>query len=193
MRSACFSSPGGLTVYRPATCLVNFYILVEAFLAHHRSRSFGSLATVLAINLLFIGYYLVFLPRFAEHASVYEQMRRFSTPMLFAKLLPAYGVFLPLPLLYAVAPDFRRLLKESPAARLMLIWLAVTAALVFHDRILFFMKPFQPMHFTRGYLFVPLVFFSTCALGWLRGRFNWSGRQFAIALTLIFAHNCPTT
>ncbi|MCE5228537.1 hypothetical protein LLG95_02925 [bacterium] len=143
------------------------------------------------INFIALAYYLLFLPRFPEHASVYEQMRQFSHPMLFSKLLPAYGLFLALPLFFAGAPDFRRLLKESPAARLMLGWLVITAALMFHDRILFFMKPFQPMHFTRGYLFVPLVYFSICALGWLRDRWNLSPGKYAILLAIPFLLQLP--
>lgn len=149
------------------------------------------LGTAAIINALFIGYYLLCLPRFEEHASVYAQMRQFSHPMLFSKLPAAYGLFLALPLFYAVAPDFRRLLKESAAARLMLGWLAITAALIFHDRILFFMKPFQPMHFTRGYLFVPLLYFSACAMGWLKERYRWPPRKFAIILILLFLLQLP--
>ncbi|MEN6624775.1 MAG: hypothetical protein ABFD69_00950 [Candidatus Sumerlaeia bacterium] len=149
------------------------------------------LLAVAAINILFVAYYLVFLPRFAEHASVYEQMRRFSTPMLASKLLPAYGVFMGLAVAYAAAPDFRRLLKESAPARLMLAWLVVTAGLIFHDKLLFFMKPFQPMHFTRGYLFVPLVYFATCAMGRLKARQNWSSRKYAFLLGILLIVQLP--
>lgn len=124
----------------------------------------------LAIHAIFFTYYGFLLPLNPEHASVAEQVRAFGNPMLFSMLIPAYGLLLPTALVFLCISPGRVLLRDSTSARLMLCWLACVAILVFHDRILFFVKPMQPMHFTRGYLYVPLVFFAATAFDSLLPR-----------------------
>jgi hypothetical protein len=84
-------------------------------------------------------------------------------------MLPAaYGLFLPGTILYFTSADFRARWSKEPQLRLFLVWLICVALLVFHDRWVFFARPLQPLHFTRGYLFIPLVYFSIRAVGvWL--------------------------
>ncbi len=167
--------------------IAGIFLLVEARWGIRRP---GPLAAVWLLNLGWIAYYLLFLPRFEEHAVVFAVMRRFSTPMLAHKLLPAYGLFLVLPVLWVAGGGARRHLSR-PTVRLMAVWLLVTVALVFHDRLLFFVKPFQPMHFTRGYLFIPLVFFSVLALTDWAGRRGWPRRRLLLVLAGLLLLQLP--
>ena len=140
--------------------IVGGFLLVEWRFQGHRLRMPFIWAS--SINALFLFYYLIFLNRFPEHASVAIQARQFGNPMLFGMIPPAFGVFSIFAVLYFFTRDARRGLKENPAIRLFLVWLICVMVLVFQDRILCFMKPWQPLHFARGYLFIPLVFFSIC-------------------------------
>ena len=60
------------------------------------------------------------------------------------------GVFAALGIRREVRASGWRLSRE---ARLLLVWAAVSLALVHHD---LFMRPIQPLHFTRGYVWTPL-------------------------------------
>lgn len=115
-------------------------------------------------------YYLLFLPRFPEHASVERQMREFGNIMLFNQVLPAYGLLAPLGAGWILTRDFRRSWRRDFRVRLMSAWLAAVVLLVFHDRLPFPGKPIQPLHFSRGYLYVPLTYFA------VRGLLLWTGR-----------------
>ena len=126
------------------------------------------LACAIAIQVFFVMLYALYLPHFREHASVVQQMSAFSATMLFSKMLNAYGVFLVLPLL--CLPRWRRVVEDNQrVVALMATWLVCNVLLLFSDR--FMAMPLQPMHFSRGYLYVPLVYFS------VRGLEHWAGMK----------------
>lgn len=140
----------------------------------------------LAIHAIFFTYYGLLLPLNPEHASVAEQVRAFGNPMLISMLIPAYGLLLPIALSFLCMGPARALLRISASARLMLCWLVCVTILVFHDRILFFMEPMQPMHFTRGYLYVPLVFWAACAFDFAMPKLAARKRWLAPVIGLLF-------
>ncbi len=118
-----------------------------------------------AIVAVQLAYYGAFLRRFEEHRVVVQQ---YSLPWLLddASLLPAY-----LPVAALAAWNFRtvagaRRFLGRPAHRLLVVWFLVALALAKHDLVL---RPVMPLHFTRGYVWMPLFLMGAPALtGWLR-------------------------
>lgn len=168
--------------------ITGVYLAVEVALG--RRRWIKALALVAALDLLFMLYYLVFLRLFDEHVSVEDQVRGIGNPMLTTMLLPAYGLFLVLPAFYLPTRKFRVHLKRSAPVRLFFVWLVCALVLVFNDRLLFFTRPTLPLHFSHGYLYLPLVFFSACGLRRILGRLRavrkgWATAALAI---LLLAH-----
>jgi hypothetical protein len=92
-------------------------------------------------------YYLIYLNRFPDHQSVSEQFS-VNWRLRFFSMIPAYALVAPLAFLAIF--KFSRLKKyfQDPVHRLFLCWLIVVLLLVNHEM---FMKPRQPIHFTRGY------------------------------------------
>jgi len=115
------------------------------------------------ITAVFLLYYFAILPRNAEYRSVYTQMCEFKAPMRLSKILVAYGFLVPLSacalFLRSTRPHLRR-----PEIRLCVIWLGVVGVLNFHDKLLPFMQAKQPLHFSHGYLFVPMALLSPLGL-----------------------------
>lgn len=152
-----------------------------------------ALAASLFILALFLLYNLAWLPRDAGHREVAERMRGLSSGLALWMILPAYGLFVFLPLLglthmrgFARALRFRR-------ARLLSVWLAVVLGLVFNDHLLPLVgvRPFVPLHFTRGYLMLPLVILSGRALTvWARRR-QWTSRHLGFVALAIGALSVP--
>lgn len=99
-----------------------------------------------------LGYYLWLLPHVSmEHRPV---QRQWSLPWTLpaSSLFAAYG---PASLLAAAALA-RRLARGcglETAHRLLLVWFAVSLMLGKHELLI---KPIQPLHFTRGYVWTPL-------------------------------------
>ncbi|MCX7717677.1 MAG: hypothetical protein N2111_04640 [Candidatus Sumerlaeaceae bacterium] len=167
------------------------FLLVEAARKGWR-EGLAALGACALLNAVFLFYYLLWLPRFPEHASVAAQIRAaLNHPMTAGMLMPAFGLLALLPWCYWLSPDFRADWRRHRGVRLMTVWLGCASALVFHDRLLWFAEPHVPMHFLRGYLHVPLAVFS--ALGvwrlarWLAAR-GWRRAVPALLSVLLILH-----
>jgi hypothetical protein len=132
----------------------------ELFFVQQGAVPVGFFAAVLTVLGLHFGYYLVFLTRFPEHR---ELMKKLALPWLLqaANFLPAYALVGAL-----AAWSFRRLelartFFADARNRFFLIWFIVAFALANHE---FAIKPMQPLHFTRGYIWTPLFLMGTTAL-----------------------------
>ncbi|MGI8907955.1 MAG: hypothetical protein ACR2IE_15855 [Candidatus Sumerlaeaceae bacterium] len=144
-------------------CIVCVYSVAQYT---RRSGDLWFVAAAGTLQVVFMTYYLLYLPRFPEHLTVSKQMAGFSASMLLSKMLPAYGLLVLLP--FANVKRWRRTSAKADSSDiLMCTWLACELLLMFHDRIT--STPMQPMHFTRGYLYLPLVYFSVRALHQLPG------------------------
>lgn len=103
--------------------------------------------TVLAV---FLGYYKVWLPSFPRHAQL-QSVWELNWSLSWVSAVLAY---LPVVIPCAVLLRKRwraRLLNDTE--RFLLCALTVAVGLAFHDRLI---KPVQPLHFTRGYVWMPL-------------------------------------
>jgi hypothetical protein len=105
-----------------------------------------------ALLALHLGYYLGFLGLFPEHRALMEQ---WTQPWTYqAKhFLPAYFLVGGLALWRLRRLTLARDVLGSSTNRLFLMWFAVSFVLANHE---FAMKPIQPAHFTRGYVWMPL-------------------------------------
>ena len=103
--------------------------------------------TALALG-AFLAYHLLYLPRFPEHRAIMEYWS-LDWSISAKSVLMAYG-----PLAGLAATRLwldRRTLTSSEL--FLVVCFAVSFLLVIHDR---FMSPIEPLHFTRGYIWMPL-------------------------------------
>jgi hypothetical protein len=120
----------------------------------------GLFAGAVAIAAAHVGYYMVFLNRFADHRALRAQWE-LDWPYLAWTFGPA--LYLVGFLTFARFTRWtrtRELLKDRKT-RLFLIWFAVVFALTQHD---LFIKPMQPIHFTHGYDWIALFFLASPAI-----------------------------
>lgn len=148
-----------------------------------RLKPFG--AAILAITGLFLFYIVFFLNLFDEHRQIAARM---ALPWEYRaeSFVPAYAL--------AGAPAVWSLRRLPIAARtlsrvenrLFLIWFLVAFALSVHE---FAVRPRQPIHFTRGYVWTPLFLLGLPAtlagLERLRSFGGWKGRAAVAAIMLL--------
>jgi len=118
-----------------------------AFAPAGRVRKF--LGVAVTIGALHVGYYLLFLPQFPEHRALVQQWSKWWV-LDWRSALFAYALVGCIALVALFRGDGMR----SRGQRLFLLWALVAFALVKHE--LFTDHPIEPLHFTRGYLWVPL-------------------------------------
>jgi hypothetical protein len=135
----------------------------------------------IALLAIFVAYNFVFLERFPEHHSVREQMTVAWTLDFVPMVLAYTGVGI---LAAArLARDWPRFDRQKG---FLLVCFGTALLLANHGR---FVRPHQPIHFTRGYIWMPL-----CLLGlpllqhlFIQGR-RWLGRTgFSVAAALLMA------
>jgi hypothetical protein len=142
-----------------------------------------AIAAILGLHLV---YYLWFLQRSPEHASVAKAWAQ-AYILHLPNALAAYGFVLA----FAIATvrtsaRFRHYFAE-PSHRLLAMWFLVAFALANHDLV---MKPLQPLHFTRGYIWTPLFLMGAPSLvaliDYLRTRLKALGMIAIVALVAVF-------
>lgn len=133
---------------------------------------------------LTLGYYIGFLGRFPEHR---ELMQHWAQPWVYhaESFIPAYALVGGLAAWRLRRLESARNVLASPGNRLLLAWFAVSFALANHE---FAIEPVQPLHFTRGYVWIPLFLLGAPLLVQQLGRL-WSSRRLllgpALALVIV--------
>lgn len=146
--------------------------------------SFASARNQLSISVaalvVFLGYYKVWLPSFAQHAEL-QGVWELNWSVTYTAAFLAYSLVFGFAAMALV-----HMRQWSTTEQFLLCALAVATGLAFHDRLI---KPVQPIHFTRGYVWMPLFLLGIPAiLKWLDERrtagskLSWA----AIALLLCF-------
>lgn len=144
---------------------------------------------VFSVGLLvvFLGYYKVWLPTFPQHAelqSVWEL--DWSVPWS-----SAAGAWLPMLIPVGVLLR-RRMQRQMPdrTEQFLLCAVFVAAGLALHDR---FVKPVQPIHFTRGYVWMPLFLLALPLLieWWVvaQRKFRTTAAAASVCALLLIADN----
>jgi hypothetical protein len=150
-----------LSISHPFTGL-SLWLILSAYSAlelglRSGSASWRLFAGACAGTVLHLGYYMVFLNRFADHRSLQEQWH-LDWPYMFWVFVPALylvGTF-------AFGPVTRwknlKVVLADPRKRLCLVWFAVILGLTHHD---LFLRPMQPIHFAHGYDWIALFLLAT--------------------------------
>lgn len=168
--------------------IVPAYLVIERIYGNESVKP-AHIAGGVALFFLHVGYYMVFLNRFADHRVIQSQLAAPSASWLYkpSTFLPALFIvgLLALASLWRW-PGFRQVIQE-PRNRLFLVWFVIVFGLTQHYR---FMKPIQPIHFAHGYDWTALFFLGSPLLvaileRLLRIEVSWL-RALALSAFLLF-------
>lgn len=142
--------------------IVCTWLFAEKILARNKEIPWFFAITNIALLAFHAWYYLYYLAGYADHRSVNEQYA-LNWYLRWEYILPAYAITG----LLAVATMLRLKITffRSMENRLFLCWFIIALLLAKHE---LFMKPMQPIHFTRGYIWTSLFLIGIPALqSWL--------------------------
>jgi hypothetical protein len=129
------------------------WVILEAFVDRSAAPPLWFRAGILLLLLLHLSYWLTLLPRLSpEHAAL---MPLWQLPWVlhWYNEIPEYAI-VGLAALWQLRTRQRLASAlQDRTVRLLLAWFAVAFLLANHD---LFVRPHQPIHFTHGYLWVPL-------------------------------------
>ncbi len=160
---------------------INLWRGIQVAIRRDRNRvlHFGFAVGVLV---LFLSYYKIWLPSFEQHAEL-QSVWELDWSLAWSSAIPAWGIV-------AVAAGWRLWTRpddlRTVTVQFLLCALTVAVGLSLHDRII---KPVQPLHFTRGYVWMPLFLLGAPVL--LTSVYQLWHRSFgmkavAVGLALLF-------
>jgi hypothetical protein len=173
-------------------------LVAIAWLAVERWRgdrtALSPLLAVGAVTALFGAYYGLWLARDPEHQAVFRQMKEFPATMLVSQIINAYGLLVPLSIAVVFVPTVRAWWQRSEF-RLIAVWAAVAAGLTFQDKLVPGFASVQPLHFSHGYLYVPLAILALYGLRALvlQMRHKWPLRRLTQVAMALFLLHLPDT
>lgn len=147
---------------------VNLWRGVRLLMTRQRSEAI-QLALSVSMLVVFLGYYRIWLPSFEQHAEL-QSVWELDWSLKWSSALAAWGV-VGVAAAYRLASD--RSAWQTETVQFLLCALVVAAGLSLHDRVI---TPVQPLHFTRGYVWMPLCLLGVPALlkltmnSWRRSR-----------------------
>ena len=143
--------------------IANTWLLVEKIIFKNKSIPAWLVIGELLILLFHLYYYLYYLNQFDDHHSVNEQYA-LNWRLRFFSIIPAYSITGMLALLSVWKINKPRKFFSKSQNRLFLLWFLVAFGLANHEMV---MKPMQPLHFTRGYIWTSLFILGIPALHYL--------------------------
>lgn len=142
--------------------IINTWIFFEKFLLRNKNIPYWYLAGITGITVFHGWYYMIYLNSFPEHRQLFSQYSARWTYSLLI-IIPAYCLVGALSFLTACINKPLKKLLSLPHQRLFLCWALISFLLSKHE---WFIKPMQPIHFTRGYIWAGLFLFSLPGLIW---------------------------
>jgi hypothetical protein len=143
--------------------IMNGWLLLEKVFYKNKNIPYWYWTAILTVTIFHVWYYLVYLNSFPEHKQVFSQYSAGWTYSLLIAI-PAYCLVAALSFLNAFISKPVKKILSIPHQRLFLCWAIIAFLLSKHE---WFIKPMQPIHFTRGYVWAGLFLFSLPALIWL--------------------------
>ncbi len=144
------------------------WLVLERVFWENRGVSWYAIGAAIGLLLLHVGYYQFFLTRFASHRAV-QEVWQLAWEYKAVNMLLGYGIVGALTAWRVrTAPKFQAFLAE-PKHRYLVMWFLGAFLLANHE---FFMKSVQPLHFTRGYVWIPLFLAGAVVLYQLLIRFE---------------------
>jgi len=158
--------------------ITTVWAAIEKFVARKKAVPWAFVLGSAALLLFHLCFYLIYLNQFPEHRSVSEQYA-LNWRLRYFSMLPAYCIVGTLALVTFWRS--KKVFFQTPAVRLFTAWFAVAFLLANHE---LFLKPMQPLHFTRGYVWTSLFLLGIPALH----LFYQNGRKklVLILFTLLF-------
>jgi hypothetical protein len=152
--------------------------LLERFYIRNSEISVRYVAGLTILLGAHLFYYLVYLSSHPEHAALQAQ---WSLPWLLGGSSMLFG-YLPVLLLVLWrirSPELAMEVFSSHTNRLLLVWFLTSFFLANHE---FAISPIQPLHFTRGHIWVPLFLLGAPSL---IGLFSYLLRRLSHKLALV--------
>ena len=149
---------------------------VEKFFLKAKEIPWVFFIGIVLITCFHVIYYLFYLNQFPEHRSVSEQYA-LNWRLRYFNMLPAYCLVGTLALIGFIKAK-KQFFKE-PSTRLFTLWFMVAFLLANHE---LFMKPMQPLHFTRGYVWTSLFLLGLPALHFFFNKRKTAKWKFVLVL-----------
>lgn len=145
-------------------------------------RRLGEVVLLLAA---FLTYYKLWLPSFASHAQL-ERVWQLDWSLPTVSALLAYGL-LAVPAVIVIRRGWSQC-SWSRSTEFLCCAMLVSLGLAFHDRLI---RPVQPLHFTRGYLWMPLFLLGLPVIQEWLGRLRAHAGMIAVVglLALVWLDN----
>lgn len=164
-----------LSVSHPFTgiellAITNAWLLAEKIVFKNKSIPAWLVIGELLLLFFHIYYYLFYLNQFDDHRSVNEQYA-LNWRLRFFSIIPAYCITGLLALLSACKINKPGNFFSKSQNRLFLLWFLTAFALANHEMVI---KPMQPLHFTRGYIWTSLFLLGIPALHYLLNKLTVS-------------------
>lgn len=134
--------------------IVVAWVCIEKFFYKNNTVPLYFVVCSLFLFALHVYYYLYFLNQYPDHASTSHQYS-LNWRIRFYNIIPAYFIVGFFSIITIRFYKWNGILNES-GSRLFLTWFFVAFFLANHE---VFMKPMQPIHFTRGYIWTSLFLF----------------------------------
>ena len=139
------------------------WVILEKILNRQSTIPVWYIISLFAITAFHAWYYLIYLTSFPEHNLIFSQYSASWTYSM-RVVIPAYCLVFALALLTLYLRRPLSKINLTTYQRLFLCWTIIAFLLSKHE---WFMKPMQPIHFTRGYVWAGLFLFSLPGLTWL--------------------------
>jgi hypothetical protein len=161
------------------------WVFIEKIIIRNKELPWKFTIGIFFILAFHVFYYLYYLNSFPEHHSVSDQYS-LNWRLRYFNMVPAYCIVGAL-----ATASFLKLKKDflrTDSTRLFLTWFTVAFLLANHE---IFMKPMQPLHFTRGYVWTSLFLLGLPALHYLFQNEKFRNYSFALILfsVLFFSDN----
>ena len=128
------------------------WLFIEKVIYRNKAIPYWYILGIISITVLHAWYYLFYLDSFPEHHQLFSQYSAGWT-YSFRVFIPAYLLVFILALIaYRINKPLKKFLAESHQ-RLFLCWAVIAFLLSKHE---WFIRPMQPIHFTRGYIWAGL-------------------------------------
>jgi hypothetical protein len=144
------------------------WVFIEKILFKNKTLPWWLVVIILCISGIHLFYYLYYLPSFSDHKSVSDQYS-LDWHYSFYNFIPAYILVFTLFIVTVKIKQLKDFINH-PSNRLFLCMAAVSALLSNHE---LFMKPMQPVHFTRGYEWTAYFFMGIPALHFLLNKLKF--------------------
>ena len=141
-------------------CILCAWCSLELVILRRKQVPLAFFLGCCALLLLHGAYYWFFLGLFPEHRSLVGQWT-LSWLLRFWNYIPAYALVAFFAVWRVRNLALAKRFFAVPHNRLLTVWFATAFALAKHD---LFIRPIQPLHFTRGYIWMPLFLMGAPAL-----------------------------